>query len=368
MKKLNYDYIKIFVEENNCKLISKEYISAISKMKFVCKCGNEFETSFTKFNSHNKRQCNDCGKELRLLQRRKCIDEIKLEIKKRNAILLSKEYKSNSIPLNILCECGKTFKRCYSNIQQSKGDILCLSCSNSKNNLLDYEHIKSEVYKTGCKLISKEYIDCRKSLTFKCSCGNLFKANWNNFNSGNQRKCYKCSKNIVNKLSYEYIKTLVDNTDCELISEQYVNSRELLMFRCVCGSQFKKSWSNFHNHNQQRCYKCSKKQSKAEIKIEKILTKLKVEYKVEHKFKGCKYKRLLPFDFYLPKYNIAIEFDGEFHFKDTPLADLELQQKRDIIKNEFCKDNNIKLFRIHYKNFNNLENIINNIVNTEVTL
>jgi hypothetical protein len=60
----------------------------------------------------------------------------------------------------------------------------------------------------------------------------------------------------------------------------------------------------------------------------------------------------LPFDFYLPKKNICIEFDGVQHFKDSIYdkngENLITRKIRDNIKNEYCIKNNILLIRIKY--------------------
>jgi hypothetical protein len=64
--------------------------------------------------------------------------------------------------------------------------------------------------------------------------------------------------------------------------------------------------------------------------------------------RACKRLR---FDFYLPEQNTLIEYDGEQHFvKRGKYGDkFEDRQQNDMIKNQYCKDNNIKLIRIHYK-------------------
>lgn len=56
------------------------------------------------------------------------------------------------------------------------------------------------------------------------------------------------------------------------------------------------------------------KRSKGELKIEEILNLLNIYFKTEYSFPDFinKYdKRNFPFDFYLPDYNICIEYDGE---------------------------------------------------------
>jgi hypothetical protein len=77
----------------------------------------------------------------------------------------------------------------------------------------------------------------------------------------------------------------------------------------------------------------------------------------EKKFQDCTNQgderacKPLRFDFYLPEQNTLIEYDGEPHFvkRGKYGEKFENRQQNDKIKNQFCKDNNIKLIRIHYK-------------------
>ena len=81
---------------------------------------------------------------------------------------------------------------------------------------------------------------------------------------------------------------------------------------------------------------------------------MNIIYNIKKKktFKGCKSKKLLQFDFYLPKYNILIEYDGIQHYKPVGFfggkKEFKETQMRDNIKNKYCKDNNINLIRIRY--------------------
>jgi very-short-patch-repair endonuclease len=94
------------------------------------------------------------------------------------------------------------------------------------------------------------------------------------------------------------------------------------------------------------------KQSKGEKQIRQILENKNINYEVDKKFTNCKNIHVLPFDFYLPTYNICIEFDGIQHFQlnefFTNQKEFENIQKRDKIKTYFCKNNNIELIRIKY--------------------
>lgn len=86
--------------------------------------------------------------------------------------------------------------------------------------------------------------------------------------------------------------------------------------------------------------------------------------KEKKRFDGCKNQKKLPFDFYLNDFNIIIEYDGIQHFKPS-FNEKEFKNIKvnDEIKNKFCKDNNIKLIRIPYWEFENIENILESVIN-----
>ena len=112
---------------------------------------------------------------------------------------------------------------------------------------------------------------------------------------------------------------------------------------------------------------CGCIKSKGETKIASFLRKYKISFEREKIFSTCKDKQELPFDFYLPDYNILIEYDGEQHFKlsrfgnktkEEAEEDLKKYQYHDKIKNQWCEKNNVKLLRFSYKDYNSLENIL----------
>lgn len=56
-------------------------------------------------------------------------------------------------------------------------------------------------------------------------------------------------------------------------------------------------------------------------------------------------------DYYLPKHNLAIEYDGEQHFKHSFTSkweSVDKVHKRDILKNNLCEQNGVKLIRFNY--------------------
>jgi uncharacterized protein involved in tolerance to divalent cations len=109
--------------------------------------------------------------------------------------------------------------------------------------------------------------------------------------------------------------------------------------------------------------------SNGERKIKNILNGMNIDYEVEKRFDDCKHKQKLPFDFYLPKHNVLIEYDGEQHFNPIYLFGgvkaFNGTKKRDKIKNEYAAKNNIPLLRIPYTKFNFIEEEIKSFLNSK---
>ena len=106
-----------------------------------------------------------------------------------------------------------------------------------------------------------------------------------------------------------------------------------------------------HNFkNGVRCKKCN--EYRGERRVKEFLLSKGVFFEEQVRFDDCRYKKPLPFDFYLPTMNTLIEFDGEQH--DRPVERwggakaFKIQKKRDEIKNNYCKSKSITLIRIKY--------------------
>ena len=226
----------------------------------------------------------------------------------------------------------------------------------------DYDFVKKYIESFNYKLLS-DYIGIHDKITLKCPKNHIYKTSFNSFYSNNCR-CGKC-KNLetANKRKYsiEYVKEYLNLFGYKLLTEDYINNKQKLKIECAKGHIFYMSFSKFKNAKQ-RCPVC--KMSSGEQEIYRILHKYFDDIEIQYKFNDCKDKKRLPFDFYLPQYNCCIEFDGIQHFEYQPhfgtYSKFLKQQKRDEIKTEYCKKNNIKLIRIAYYEFDKIDEIIKN--------
>lgn len=177
--------------------------------------------------------------------------------------------------------------------------------------------------------------------------------------SNNIIQCQECSnkdrvkrckengeKRAVNLLGQKFGKLTV-------VERVYQINSHGTMWKCKCDCGKEKIVSSSHlisNHT----ISCGCVKSKGEALIRNILDDLNINYYQQYIFQNCKDIRPLPFDFYLPSYNCCIEYDGIQHFKPCNNWDFNLCQKHDNIKNKYCENNNIKLIRIPYYNYNKL--------------
>ena len=123
---------------------------------------------------------------------------------------------------------------------------------------------------------------------------------------------------------------------------------------CLC---FFKQTANAHLRGE-GCPHCNIV-SKGEQTIKEWLNKHKIKYISQKRFKNCRDKLPLSFDFYLPDYKLCIEFQGQQHYEPSMQINLckdqqkgllkfKLQQKHDKIKKEYCLQNNLFLLEIKH--------------------
>lgn len=127
---------------------------------------------------------------------------------------------------------------------------------------------------------------------------------------------------------------------------------------CICGQKVNVAGGNL-TRKKGGTISCGCQKSRGEAKIIESLTKLGISFITQKKFDNCIFPetgRQLIFDFYLPEYNLCIEYDGIQHFEKIKkdFFDFKSIQKRDKYKNLWCKNNNINLIRIPYTELENI--------------
>ena len=258
-------------------------------------------------------------------------------------------------------KCGNTFKKnVHDIITKSSG---CPYCNGSKPAKYDEQWVIDNTPK-GYKYISG-YKGMSKKCIFYCETCKI------NFQQTPRRliteKIYGCNCCPTKKITHEqFLEILGEECLQEYeVLEEYINSDTKIKFKHkTCGTIFELSPYKFmYSHNKKYCPICYYKKSHGEIYINTYLKNHSFEYKKEFTFSDLPNHK---FDFFLPKENAIIEFDGEQHYKYVPFFHRNIENfyercKKDKEKNRYCLEKNIKLYRIPYTEIDNIYDILEQI-------
>jgi len=123
---------------------------------------------------------------------------------------------------------------------------------------------------------------------------------------------------------------------------EYVDANTKVCIICPKHGEF---WQPPHDHLKGcGCPTCN--ESALEKHLFDFLTDRNISFKSQKKFNWLGKQRL---DFYIPKYNIAIECQGIQHFENRDFFEpLEIIQERDKLKKQLCEEHGIKV--LYYSN------------------
>lgn len=179
--------------------------------------------------------------------------------------------------------------------------------------------------------------------------------------------CGKCGKEQINKtsgkqLTQEQFISRVNNIEgLSFEKTVYKSKRDSVIVTCEKHGDYEVNAELLlKGHG---CRKCSSVNSKGEKEVRKILKSLGIDFVEQAKFPDClgESNRRLMFDFFIPSKNLCIEYDGKQHFTEVEYwggkEGLEKRQLNDQIKTKFCKQKQINLLRLSYKD--NIEEELN---------
>ena len=189
----------------------------------------------------------------------------------------------------------------------------------------------------------------------KCDCGNECEVTGASLRSGRTKSC-GCLKKESDKASKPHLIDLTGQKFGHLTVLHQVAPDKTghTRWECICDcgnpNHLIVFGDNLRRNHTTSCG-CDRR-SQGEQKIIQLLYQHNISFITEYKpfkFATGAYAR---FDFYINNKYI-IEYDGETHYQYNlhgwhNQTQLQAQQERDVIKNQWCIDNNIPLIRIPY--------------------
>ena len=226
MKKYNLEIAQQIFRNSGCQLLAKEYKNNIKSMSYICGCGNHSMITLAHFQQGQR--CKDCAG-----ISSPTLEDVKLIYKQKGCVLLATKYINNRITMPYVCKCGKESSASLKNFKKSTGCCNCRGVSQK----LSYKDVFDFFEKQGCVLLAAEYINSRTKMLYICSCGRQSMIDWNKFQSG--RRCKKCAKeklSLIFRCPIEKIQTAFQSVGLTLLSDNYLNARQQLLYRCdKCG-------------------------------------------------------------------------------------------------------------------------------------
>lgn len=253
------------------------------------------------------------------------------------------------------CECGTERSVVGSDLRNHKSTGC--GCNRVAHNFVDltgqtfnYLTVKERLEN---RYNGKAYWKC------ECICGNIVEVSTEDLKNNHTISC-GCKKierfTEVGKNSFKDLTgmrfgllTVLSKT------EKRTGTSVVWLCQCDCGKQCEIAGGDLNRSLGTKSCGCLG-MSKGELLISQILNELNIEYEQEKTFNDCKSPftgYLLRYDFYLPQYNLLIEYDGEQHFQEVNYFkdSLEEVQIKDNYKNNYAKENNYYILRIPYNDY-----------------
>ena len=210
------------------------------------------------------------------------------------------------------------------------------------------------------------YFEC------KCDCGKIEHIQGTYLNTGKYQACSECRRReylihpMHDHTGERYgILTVIEPTECRIAGN--------VVWKCLCdcGNICEVSSNSLISGNTMSCG-CLRKTSLGEALIEQYLKSKNILFKKQFSFLNCISEKnaKLFFDFAIfnkvNELKCLIEYDGIQHYYPIDFFGgqeaFEYLQKCDNIKNNFCKNNNIKLYRIKYTDKQSIDKIVADIL------
>lgn len=278
------------------------------------------------------------------------------------------EYKKNYIKICFKCKiCDHIWYAKPFNVLNGTGCPICSEARRRKNRCVDLDDVLHCIENKNIVMIG-DYTGVSNKSLFRCNnCG----YEWSTYPFVLMRDvgCPKCAakKNgdLYRKSQEQFIKEMESiNPDVEIVGEYY-NSHTKIECKCkICNDIFSASPTNLLRGK--GCSHCNK--SKGEKKIKQYLESNFITFEQQKTYNDLigVGGGLLSYDFYLPKYNLLIEYQGEYHdgtANNQTVEMFERQQEHDKRKKEYDVEHNVNLLYIWYWNFERIEDIISNAIN-----
>ena len=281
-------------------------------------------------------------------------------------------YVLSNLPVKIRCKsCGKIFEQ---NPNEHLGGHGCWECGikrqfeKLRSNTDEFIKKARAVHGDRYGYDKVDYVDNHTPVLIYCDKHGYFKQTPQSHLAG--KGCKKCATE--------------SNVECQRLPQEEIIRR----FREVHGDRYGYDKVDYQGYDVPVVIHCDKhgdflqspnnhlhgkgcpmcKNSMGEERVFVFLKKHDIEfipqYRVPNEYLFC-INKTLHLDFYLPQFNIVIEFNGKQHYEEDTFfhrhengRGFEHQQMRDNAVRAYCEEHKLRLIEIPYTEINNIEEIL----------
>lgn len=325
-------------------------------------CDHKFQAVYN--NLSQGHGCPECAKEKRINTKRYSPDQYHQLAQECNFTWLGPKATSVLEPTGWQCKaCNNTWQARHADIRRGKGCPECAKKNRAQKLCKKPAQYHQLAHDRKAEWLGPEVSNTTISTAWQCqTCGNIWQTSYAYLRAS--IGCPKCSiekRANLRRISAKQYHRLAHKDNLIWLGPEVLTTVTNTTWRCqVCNCEWQACYHNIRKGT--GCPNC--KESKGESRIAQILDFLGVAYKRQKWFDKCRNVRPLPFDFYLPDYKTLVEYQGEQHYNlrekgiYSDPQDLKNLQYRDHIKADFAKENGLYLIVIPYTDFNNIESIV----------
>jgi hypothetical protein len=281
--------------------LSAEYKRTDIKMLWRCAAGHEWSAGYDSILAGC--WCKKCASKAMVTR---TIDDCRTLGIERGGKCLSDEYVQAQAKLLWSCAAEHVWEATFDSVRRGSW---CQVCSGKAKHTID--DCVQAAKANGGRCLSAAYIDANTLMQWECNEGHVWKATYSGINNSGTW-CKVCSG--LGKHTIQECQSLAESSGGKCLSTEYVNSRAHLNWECSLGHRWPASYSNIKHGKW--CPDC---RLKTQVLLKDLCERV-LDAKAVSGFRGFEWLRTdagrkQEIDIWFPTLKLAIEYDGQQHFK-----------------------------------------------------
>ena len=238
VRRVDIERCRAVAEGRGGRCLSEVYANSKTKLRWCCVKGHEWWATWN--NIQQGKWCPLCAG-----IRPVGIGPCRETAEQNSGECLSTEYINAFSVLLWRCAEGHEWWAVYSSVQGGHWCPFCDAERRGRIYRVDITHCECAASKKGGHCLSAEYINARVKLHWQCANGHVWKAAWEAIQQGHW--CPICARE--NTITIERCRRAAAERGGECLSRDYVNVRTKLHWRCAKGHEWNTVWGRVQQGN-----------------------------------------------------------------------------------------------------------------------